>query len=121
MEGLFVDGIDRHLRHAEQTRIVECADLQDDQRQTRSPRCQMGAVVAAELPRHRTIEIGTREFARFAGGVAKALRRHQHEHVGSAAADALAFAAMTLRLEPRFALRDVANFAAIAPAFEFHG
>jgi hypothetical protein len=30
MEGLFVDGIDRHLRRAEQTWIVKRADLQDN-------------------------------------------------------------------------------------------
>ena len=121
MEGLFVDGIDRHLRCAEQTRIIKRADLQDDQRQTRSSRCQMGPAFATKLTRHGAFEIGTREFARFAAGVTKALRRDQHEHVRRATADVLAFAAMALCLESRFALRHVANFTAIAPAFEFHG
>lgn len=120
MEGLFVDGIDRHLRCAKETRIVKRADFQDDQRQIRSSRCEMGPAFGAKLTRHWVFEIGTRELARLAACVTKALRRHQHEHVRRAAADILAFAAMALCLEPRFAFRHVANFAAIAPAFEFH-
>src|SRR6516165_6932430 len=84
MEGLFVDGIDRHLRRAKQTRIVKRADLQDNQWQTRSSRCEMGPAFAAKFARHGAFEIGTREFA-------------------------------------RFAVCDVANFAAIASALEFHG
>src|SRR6516165_7149344 len=121
MEGLFVDGIDRHLRRAKQTRIVKRADLQDNQWQTRSSRCEMGPAFAAKFARHGAFEIGTREFARFAARVTKALRLHEHEHVRRAAADILAFAAMALRLEARFALCHVANFTAIASAFEFHG
>src|ERR1700745_2413843 len=81
----------------------------------------MSPAFAAKLTRHRAFEIGPRECARFAACVTKALGRHQHEHVRSAAADVLAFAAMALCLESRFALRHVANFAAIAAAFEFHG
>jgi len=81
----------------------------------------MGPAFATKLTRHWAFEIGTREFARFAAGVTKALRRNQHEHVRRATADVLAFAAMALRLESRFAFRQVANFTAIAPAFEFHG
>src|SRR5665213_3884955 len=48
-------------------------------------------------------------------------RRHEHEHVRRAAADILAFAAMALRLEARFAVGHVANFSAVASAFGFHG
>src|SRR5262249_6706421 len=121
MEGLFVDGIDRHLRRAKQTRIIKRADLQDDQWQPRSPGYEVGPAFTAKFARHRAFEIGTREFARFAARVTKALRRHEHEHVRRAAADILAFAAMALRLEARFALCHVANFTAIASAFEFHG
>jgi hypothetical protein len=93
MEWLFVDSKDRHLRCAKQTRIIKRADLQDDQRQTRSSRCQMGPAFATKLTRHRAFEIGTREFSRFAVCVAKALRRHEHEHVRRTTADVLAFAA----------------------------
>src|SRR5262245_11017744 len=81
----------------------------------------MGPAFATKFARHRAFEIGTREFARFAARVTKPLRRHEHEHVRRAAGDVLAFAAMALRLEARFAVRYVANFAAIASAFEFHG
>src|SRR5947209_6241491 len=58
----------------------------------------MGAAFATKFARYRAFEIGTREFARFAARVTKALRRHEHEHVRRAAADILAFAAMALRL-----------------------
>src|SRR6516165_649777 len=80
----------------------------------------MGPALAAKLTRHWAFEIGTREFARFAACVTKAFRRHEHEHVRRATADVLAFAAMALRLESSFAFRHVANFTAIASAFEFH-
>jgi len=102
MEGLFVDGIDRHLRRAKQTRIVKRPDLYDNQRQTRSSRRQMRSAFTAKFARHGAFEIGTREFARFASGVAKALRIHEHKHVRRAAADVLAFAAMALRLKERW-------------------
>src|SRR4029434_3101946 len=113
MEGLFVDCIDRHLRCAKYTRIIKRADLPDYQRQSRSSRCQMGPAFAAKLTSHWAFEIGTRKFARFAACVTKTLRRHEHEHVWSATADILAFAAMALCLESRFAFRHVANFTAI--------
>ena len=38
MEGLAVDGEDRHLRGAEQRRVVERADFQDHGGQARPPR-----------------------------------------------------------------------------------
>src|SRR6516162_8414934 len=120
MEGLFVDGIDRHLRRAKQTRVIKRADFQDNQRQPWSSRCQMGPAFATKFARHGAFEIGTREFTRFAARVTKAQRLHEHEHVRRAAADILAFAAMALRLQARLALCHVANFTAIASAFEFH-
>jgi len=64
MEGLFVDGIDRHLRRAKQTRVIKRADFQDNQRQPWSSRCQMGPAFATKFARHGAFEIGTREFAR---------------------------------------------------------
>mgnify|MGYP006141715067 CR=1 FL=1 len=53
-----------------------------------------------------------------AGGIGA--DRHQHEHIGRAAGDVLAFPAVALRLHHRFALGDIAHLAAIASAFEFH-
>src|SRR5215831_14662218 len=81
----------------------------------------MGPAFATKLTRHWAFEIGTREFARFAACVTKTLRRHEHEHVRRATADVLAFAAMALCLESRFAFGHVANFTAVAPALKFHG
>src|SRR6266446_894838 len=77
----------------------------------------MGPAFATKLARHWAFEIGTREFAGFAARVTKALRRHEHEHVRRAAADVLAFAAMALRLEARFALCHVAPAEGVAQAF----
>src|SRR5262245_31296480 len=118
MEGLLVDGIDRHLGRAEQARIIKRADLQDYKRKVWWSRCQMGPAFATKLTRHRIFEIGAREFARLAARVTKALRRHEHEHVRPATCDVLAFAAMTLCLEPRLAFSHVENFAGIAPRSE---
>src|ERR1700757_4104406 len=61
MEGLLVDGVDRHLRCAKESRIVERSDFKDDHRQIRSSRCEMGPAFAAKLTRDRVFEIGTRE------------------------------------------------------------
>ena len=66
-------------------------------------------------------EIAARELLRRSLGVAEAVDRHQHEHVGRAAGDILAFAAVALRLHHRLALGDIAHLAAIASAFQFHG
>src|SRR4029077_9037382 len=121
MKGLLVDGIDCHLRRAKLTRIIKRADFQDNEWQAGSSRCEMGAAFATKFARHRAFEVGTREFTRFAARVTKALWRHEHEHDRRAAADILAFAAMALRLQARFAVCHVANFTAIASAFEFHG
>jgi len=121
MEGLFVYGVDRHLRCAKQTWIIKRADLQDYQWQIRSSRCQMGTAFITKLARYRAFEIGARKFARFAACVTKALWRHEHEHVRRATADVLALAAMALCLKARFTLRHVASFTTVATAFEFHG
>src|SRR5579872_393886 len=118
MEGLLVDGEDRHLRRAKEARVVERSDLQDHERQVEAPGGQMRPAIGAELARHRRLEIAAGESLGRAAHVAEALRPHQHEHIRRAAADILAFAAMALRLEPRLALGDVAHALAIASAFE---
>src|ERR1700675_3590987 len=51
MEGLLVDGIDRHLRAAEKIGIVERADFENQSGQALRPRDEMGAAFAAEFPR----------------------------------------------------------------------
>src|SRR5258707_6355250 len=51
VESLFVDGVDRHLRAAEQAGIVERADLQDHGRQNRRPRPPIRAAFGAKVTR----------------------------------------------------------------------
>ena len=63
MESLLVDGVDRHLRAAEQAGIVERADFQDHGRQAGPPCDQMGAAFGAEFPRHRAFKIAARELS----------------------------------------------------------
>ena len=120
MEGLLVERVDRHLRSAVQARIVQRSDLQDHHRQVRPAGREMGAAILAEFARHRPIEIAAGEALGRAAHVAEALGRHQHEHVRRAAADVLAFAAVTLRFEARFAVGHVTHFPTIASALECH-
>src|ERR1700688_3142449 len=81
----------------------------------------MGAAFGAEFPRHRVLEIAAGKLLRRSLGVAEAVARHQQKHVGGAAGDILAFAAVALRLHHRLALGYIAHLSAIATAFEFHG
>src|SRR3954451_16304874 len=99
MERLSVDGEDRHLRAAVKRGIVQRADLQDRGGQARPPCGDMGAAFGAEFPRHRAFKVAAGKLLRRALGVAEAVAWHQHEQVGRAAADVLAFAAMALRLQ----------------------
>src|SRR6185312_15501904 len=110
----------RHLRAAEQAGVVERADLEHHGGQARPPCDQMGTAFGAEFARHCAFEIAAGKFLRRALGVAEAVDRHQHEHVGRAAADILAFAAMTLRLEHRLAFGPITQRAAITSAFQSH-
>jgi hypothetical protein len=96
MESLLVDGEDRHLRTAEEAWVVKRADLKNDRRQTWPPSDQMPTAPAAKLPRHRAFKVAA---------LAEPRRRHQQKHVWRAAADLLAFAAMTLRFEHRLRLQ----------------
>jgi hypothetical protein len=57
MEGLLVDGVDRHLRATEQTGIVERADFQDDGGRNAWPGDYMGAAFGAEFTRDRLFKI----------------------------------------------------------------
>ena len=61
MKGLPVDGVDRHLRAAKETWIVERAGLQNYGGKTRSPSGQMRAAIGAEFPRHGAFKIAARE------------------------------------------------------------
>ena len=58
---LLVDGVDRHLRGAEQRGIVEGADFQHHCRQPRPPRQQVRAALGAEFARHRVFQIAAFE------------------------------------------------------------
>ena len=82
---------------------------------------QMRAALGAELARHRVFEIAARELLRRAGRVAKALGRHQHEHVGRRR-PLICWQARQWHcaFEHRLALGDIADLAAIASAFQFH-
>src|SRR6266478_4791989 len=120
VESLFVDGVDRHLRAAEQAGIVERADLQDHGRHNRRPRHQMRAAFGAKVPGHGAFKIAARKLFGRPRGIAEAIGRHQDKHVGRAAGDILALAAMALRLHHRLAFGHIAHLTAIASAFQFH-
>src|SRR5579859_5528974 len=117
---LLVAGEDRDLRGAVLGGIVERADLEHHGRQSGSMRDQMRAAFGAEVAGHCIVEVAAGELFRLASGVGETADRHQHEHVGSAARDILALAAMALRLQHRLALGEVAYVAAVASAFQFH-
>ncbi len=120
VEGLLVDREDRHLRSAVEPWVVQSADLEDHERQTGPAGCEVRAAGLAEFARDRLIEVAAGEGLRLAARIAEPFGRHQHEQVGAAASDILAFAAEAFRPEPRLALGNVADFPAIAAAFEFH-
>src|SRR5690349_8858018 len=120
VEGLPVDRVDRHLRSAEQARIIERSYFQNYRIEAWPPRGNVSAACVTEFARNRSFQIAARKGFRHAPDVAEPLRRHQHEHVGCAAADVLTFAAVALRAQARLAFGDVSNFSAIASAFEHH-
>src|SRR5208282_394148 len=121
MESLLVDGVNRHLRVAKKTWIVERADFQNHGAQARPPRRQVRAAFGAEFPRDGAFKIAACKLPWRPLGVMEAVGRHEKKHVGSAAADILAFAAVALRSQHRLAFGDVAHGAAIASAFKLHG
>ena len=77
VKGLLVEGVDRHLRRPENTRMIERADLQDHSRQTRPAGQDMRAAFGTELPRHGAIEIAACKLFRCPLGVTEAIGRHQ--------------------------------------------
>ncbi len=120
VERLLVDREDRHLRSAVEPWVVQSAYLEDHERQTGPAGGEVRAAGLAEFARDRLIEVAAGEGLRLAARLAEPFGRHQHEEVGAAASDILAFAAEAFRPEPRLALGNVADFPAIAAAFEFH-
>src|SRR4029453_4534935 len=80
----------------------------------------MSATCLTEFARHRLFQIAAREGFWRTANVAEPFGWHQHKHVGSSAADVLAFTAVALRFQARFALSNVSDFPAIASAFESH-
>src|SRR6266702_8841319 len=80
MEGLLVDGVDRHLRRAEQARVVERSDFQDHVGQAWPARGQVRAAFGTKLPRDRVLKIAAGKLLWRTLGVAKAIGRHQQKH-----------------------------------------
>src|SRR5262249_21614603 len=80
----------------------------------------VGAAFRTKLARHRLFEIAAGKLLRHTLGVFETVERHRHEHVGRAARDILAFAAVALSLHHRLALGFIAHRPAIASAYEFH-
>src|SRR5690242_10346126 len=80
----------------------------------------MRAAFGTELARHRPLQIAALELLRRALGVFETGNRHRDKHVGRAAGDVLALAAVALCLHHRIAFRRVAQRAAIASTFELH-
>ncbi len=80
----------------------------------------MRAAFGAKVPGHGAFKIAAGKLFGRPRGIAEATGRHQDKHVGRAAGDILALAAMALRLHHRLALGHIAHLAAIASAFQFH-
>src|ERR1019366_5671727 len=120
MEALFIDGKDGHLGVAEQLRVVEGANLNDDRWKSRRTCYHMGAAVRAKLARDGPFDVAAGELLAGALGVTETHYGHRNKHIGRAARDVLAFAAMALGFHHRLTLRHVAQSATIATAFQFH-
>jgi hypothetical protein len=120
MEALFVDQEYSHVRIAELLRIVERPHLKTDEGTARNAREDVGAAIRAELASRWPFQVATRELFGGALRVSETRNWHRHDNVGRAAADVLALAAVTLRLRHRFTLGRIAQFFAIATAFQFH-
>jgi len=120
MEALFVDGIDRHLRAAKHSRIVERADLDHDGWESLRQGRDVGAAFRAELARDRPFEIGASELLGRSLGVGESCFWHRHEHIRRSASDVLAFPAMALGFHHGVTFSDVAQRMTITTAFQFH-
>src|SRR5690242_2339792 len=121
VEGLFVDGVDRHLCRSEQAGIIEGPDLYDHGGKSLWPRREVRSAFGAEFAGHRPFKVAPPELLGRVLGVLEACNRHGDEEVWRTTGDVLALATMTLRLHHRLALGEVAHLAAIAPARKFHG
>src|SRR3984893_5594616 len=121
VETLLVHRINREVRAAEQARIVESANLDDDGRESWRTRYDMGAAFGAELASDRPFEITAHELFGRSLGIGESCYRHRNENVGRSTRDVLAFPAMALGFHHGFAFSDIAQRTAIATAFELHG
>src|SRR5579872_1732466 len=81
----------------------------------------MRTAAGAEFTCDGALEVAAAEFFWRTLAVAEALDGHQHEEIGAAAGDVLAFPAVALPLEHRVALGNVTHLSAIASAFQLHG
>ena len=60
MKGLFVNGEDGHLRLLEKTRLIECADFDENQTgRSRGPADHVGSAISAELSCDRIFKIAS--------------------------------------------------------------
>ena len=120
MEALLVHGIDREIWTAEQAWIIECANLDDEGRESRRTGYDMGAAVGAEFASDRPFEIAAAKLFGRSLSVGESCYRHRNENVGRSTRDVLAFPAMALRFHHGFAFSGITQRTAIATAFEFH-
>lgn len=120
VKGLAVAHEDRRARRAELRRIVHRPHLEHDGGKAGDAGDDLGAAIGAENARHRPFDVVAGEAGRLAAGELELVGGHHHEEVGSAAGHVLAFAAMALRLQARFAARAVMHLAAIAPSLDCH-
>ena len=117
---MLVHGIDREIWTAEQAWIVECANLDDDGRESRRTGYDMGAAVGAEFASDRPFEIAAGELFRRSLSIGECRDWHRNENVGRSTRDVLAFPAMALSFHHGFAFSDITQRTAIATAFELH-
>src|SRR5262245_39593013 len=119
VEALLVDGEDHHHRPAEDARVVEGADLeQDGAGQTGRAGRDVRPALGAELARDRIRQVPALELLGRALGPLEAGLRHAHHDVWVPAGDVLALAAVTLTLEHRVTRRLVAKSSAVATALD---
>jgi hypothetical protein len=82
LEGLFVAGVGRHLRPAEQARIVERPGLEDNRAKAEAARHNLGTRSPAGLAGDGAFEIVACELPRRAARVFETLWRHQDDGAG---------------------------------------
>ena len=120
MERLLVDREDRHPGPLEQRRIIQRPDLQDNKIRQIRPFCEsMRSAFAAELSRHRHLQVIAPKPFRPSRQISESGLRHEHEEIGRTSRYVLALPAMALRFQHGFAFGLIAQRPAITPTLEF--